>query len=355
MLNSFYTFFDMEHPGLKIRHCDLEKLGCPNYLYLWYKDERIYIIPVPDDNKEIANLTIPEGYYSDTKDIWENEPDSRWGPFIVLHASYRKLMERIHYYNKLERILYVPCDVIPFVLNGTRTIAMEYRLDDSFEDDSHSKDLDYTDDKLTFDDIPDDMKFLFFMMSKCEGWFTNYYLDSLKHELELIYPDYGSYEPTEERDKVRKCFSEKPDVVTYFKWMMSELSDEIEKVKSELANHRLSTDDDSEKRRTALWAVNAVKEPVPLAWEELGYSVFDNDDDMVPICPVCREMPYSFDQCTFCGQRFIHSRHLDIDTHPHITVTKGGLSSSDSDSDSGQDDWCEDDEAKQFVSKLIED
>ncbi len=47
--------------------------------------------------------------------------------------------------------------------------------------------------------------------------------------------------------------------------------------------------------------MNGKAVPVPLEWEPditgrgMGW----------PICPACREMPYSTDQCLFCGQRFV--------------------------------------------------
>ena len=55
---------------------------------------------------------------------------------------------------------------------------------------------------------------------------------------------------------------------------------------------------DEERRRQELWAVNEKKEPVKLPIVFDGYG-------MIPQCPTCGEMPYSLEQCYWCGQRFI--------------------------------------------------
>lgn len=48
-----------------------------------------------------------------------------------------------------------------------------------------------------------------------------------------------------------------------------------------------------------------LRKPVPLKWT----NYFDGMTDRIipngePVCPHCREMPYSYKQCVFCGQRF---------------------------------------------------
>lgn len=55
---------------------------------------------------------------------------------------------------------------------------------------------------------------------------------------------------------------------------------------------------DIEKRREELWKIYAEKEPVKLP------IVFDGYDN-IPMCPICGEMPYSTEQCHWCGQRFV--------------------------------------------------
>jgi len=41
------------------------------------------------------------------------------------------------------------------------------------------------------------------------------------------------------------------------------------------------------------------RKPIKLEWEN-SYR-----NSIIPICPHCKEMPYSIEQCQFCGQRFI--------------------------------------------------
>lgn len=61
---------------------------------------------------------------------------------------------------------------------------------------------------------------------------------------------------------------------------------------------------DIENRREELWAVYAEKEPVKLP------IVFDGYGN-IPMCPVCGEMPYSTEQCHWCGQRFIQDEEVE--------------------------------------------
>lgn len=58
-----------------------------------------------------------------------------------------------------------------------------------------------------------------------------------------------------------------------------------------------------EKRRKELWEVYARKEPVKLPIVNDGYG-------RIPQCPVCGEMPYSTEQCHWCGQRFIQDEEV---------------------------------------------
>lgn len=46
---------------------------------------------------------------------------------------------------------------------------------------------------------------------------------------------------------------------------------------------------------------NGRKSPIKIAWEK------DYDGGTYPVCPACREMPYSTERCIFCGQRFIQA------------------------------------------------
>lgn len=59
-----------------------------------------------------------------------------------------------------------------------------------------------------------------------------------------------------------------------------------------------------ENRRKELWAIYAEKEPVKLP------IVFDGYGN-IPECPVCGEMPYSTEQCHWCGQRFIQDAEIE--------------------------------------------
>lgn len=53
-----------------------------------------------------------------------------------------------------------------------------------------------------------------------------------------------------------------------------------------------------EKRRRELWAIYAERDPIKVPIVNDGYG-------LVPKCPICGEMPYSTEQCHWCGQRFI--------------------------------------------------
>ena len=71
---------------------------------------------------------------------------------------------------------------------------------------------------------------------------------------------------------------------------------------------------DIENRREELWAIYAEKEPVKLP------IVFDGYGN-IPMCPVCGEMPYSTEQCHWCGQRFIQDK--DVEEYEKPLTEKG--------------------------------
>ena len=55
--------------------------------------------------------------------------------------------------------------------------------------------------------------------------------------------------------------------------------------------------------------VGGLRKPVPLEWIDS----FDGMRDIIikggdPKCPHCGEMPYSTEQCVFCGQRFVQDK-----------------------------------------------
>lgn len=52
---------------------------------------------------------------------------------------------------------------------------------------------------------------------------------------------------------------------------------------------------------------NGRKPPVPIEWER-------DYGGVIPVCPVCGEMPYSLERCIFCGQKFIKDdRALELE------------------------------------------
>lgn len=59
-------------------------------------------------------------------------------------------------------------------------------------------------------------------------------------------------------------------------------------------------DQDTEKRRKELWAIYSNRKPIKLPIVNDGYG-------FIPQCPVCGEMPYSSEQCHWCGQRFLQN------------------------------------------------
>lgn len=61
---------------------------------------------------------------------------------------------------------------------------------------------------------------------------------------------------------------------------------------------------DIENRRKELWNIYAGKEPIKLPIVNDGYG-------MIPECPICGEMPYSTEQCHWCGQRFLQDDEIE--------------------------------------------
>lgn len=67
-----------------------------------------------------------------------------------------------------------------------------------------------------------------------------------------------------------------------------------------------------EKRREELWAIYAKREPIKLP-------IIHDGCGLIPECPICGEMPYSTEQCHWCGQRFIQDKEIEEYNKP-----KGG-------------------------------
>lgn len=57
-------------------------------------------------------------------------------------------------------------------------------------------------------------------------------------------------------------------------------------------------EEEIETKRKKMWAIYADKPPIklPIVFDGFG---------MIPECPICHDMPYSTEQCHWCGQRFI--------------------------------------------------
>ena len=64
-------------------------------------------------------------------------------------------------------------------------------------------------------------------------------------------------------------------------------------------------EEDKENRRKELWAIYAEREPIKLP------IVIDEFGGKIPQCPICGEMPYSMEQCHWCGQRFIQDEETE--------------------------------------------
>ena len=63
--------------------------------------------------------------------------------------------------------------------------------------------------------------------------------------------------------------------------------------------------------------IGGLRKPVPLEWVDS----FDGMTDKIipnsePRCPHCGEMPYSTEQCVFCGQRFVQDGQRRREAEP---------------------------------------
>lgn len=68
--------------------------------------------------------------------------------------------------------------------------------------------------------------------------------------------------------------------------------------------------EETERKRKQMWAIYASKPPVKLP------IVYDGYGD-IPMCPTCRDMPYSTEQCHWCGQRFIQDEEVEEYNKPN--------------------------------------
>ena len=87
--------------------------------------------------------------------------------------------------------------------------------------------------------------------------------------------------------------------------------------KAEHERSEMEHDEAVEKRREELWAVYAEREPVKLPVVNDGYG-------RMPECPICGEMPYSTEQCHWCGQRFIQDEEVQEYEKPKLIDWKCG-------------------------------
>lgn len=79
--------------------------------------------------------------------------------------------------------------------------------------------------------------------------------------------------------------------------------------KAEEENYQKACNEAEENRRKELWVIYSQKEPIKLPIVNDGYG-------MIPMCPVCGEMPYSTEQCHWCGQRFIQDKEVEEYSKP---------------------------------------
>lgn len=76
--------------------------------------------------------------------------------------------------------------------------------------------------------------------------------------------------------------------------------------KAEYEEECKKREEEQEAKRLKAWEENKDKPPVKIGW---GTSYDHRTDSCVPIieCPTCGEMPYSTEQCHWCGTRFIQN------------------------------------------------
>lgn len=70
--------------------------------------------------------------------------------------------------------------------------------------------------------------------------------------------------------------------------------------------------------------IGGLRKPIPLEWKDS----FDGMADRIipngePVCPRCGEMPYSYDQCVFCGQKFLPDEVCTDKTAPQRELREG--------------------------------
>lgn len=68
----------------------------------------------------------------------------------------------------------------------------------------------------------------------------------------------------------------------------------------------------------------SLRKPAPIEWRDY----FDGMADKIipcgePVCPYCGEMPYSYEQCVFCGQRFLTDESGNDNTAPQREMREG--------------------------------
>ena len=71
------------------------------------------------------------------------------------------------------------------------------------------------------------------------------------------------------------------------------------------------------KRHYVRCPIGGLRKPVPLRWKDS----YDGCRDVIikdsePQCPHCGEMPYSYEQCVFCGQRFVQDGKTEEMSQP---------------------------------------
>ena len=70
--------------------------------------------------------------------------------------------------------------------------------------------------------------------------------------------------------------------------------------------------------------IGGMRRPVQLQWT----ASFDGMTDRIipngePVCPHCKEMPYSYEQCVFCGQKFLPDEDRPDKTAPQRERREG--------------------------------
>ena len=88
---------------------------------------------------------------------------------------------------------------------------------------------------------------------------------------------------------------------------------------------RKDYEDHQEAERIAQIEANKDKPPVEIGWG-VEYDYVTDSGVMVPECPVCHEMPYSLEECYFCGTKFIQDDPALIEYKAANGATKEELS-----------------------------